>query len=100
MTAEVVIQAQADLGTAFPDWVHSSLPLSVAEADLFIRLANKGSGLSEGELSPARAVKFPRLLELIEELVRTWHSQASLEPPFESLDRSPYDELPRVAEAG
>jgi hypothetical protein len=99
-TGEALIDAQANLGSAFPNWVQTQLPLTPAEADFFIGMAKGSSAISEKDLLPEREVKLPRLIRLFDQLIRTWRSHESTSTPFETVGRNLPGELPPVAEAG
>ena len=67
-------EARGILGSAFPHWVQTKLPLTTAEADLLVRFFVAESGIREKDLSPTREMKLSRLVELLEEFVGMWHS--------------------------
>ena len=73
-TGAALAEAQGVLGSAFPNWVQTRLPLTVTEADFLVRLSVAKSKIDEKELSPTREVKLARLAELLEELADVWHS--------------------------
>ena len=99
-TGEALIDAQANLGSAFPNWVQTQLPFTPAEADFFICMAKTGSAISEKDVLPEREVKLPQLIGLFDTLVRMWRSHESASTPFETDGRDLPAELPPVAEAG
>ena len=86
-TGAALAEAQGILGSAFPHWVQTRLPLTVAEADFLVRLSVAKSGIDEKELSPTREVKLARLVELFEELTGMWHNDDPADKPLLEVKR-------------
>jgi len=80
-TGGTLQEAREILGSAFPHWVQTKLPLTVAEADLLIRLATAESGIREKDLSPTQDVKLTRLVEVFQRLVGIWCTDAPMQSP-------------------
>ena len=97
-TGEALVEAQANLGGAYPHWVQTKLPLSRAEADFLACLCSAKSGINEKDLSPTRDVKLPRLVELLEELVSMWHSRDLADETLEGTGWDSAGEQPPIAE--
>ena len=80
-------EARGILGSTFPHWVQTKLPLTTAEADLLVRFFVAESGIREKDLSPTREMKLSRLVELLEELVGMWHNDDLADKLLDTAER-------------